>query len=76
MMIAREEQQQQELLKRMQRGGRRSMMMLRLAFGRIKGDNRRHRESTKGNSRYRLSRDLGRLSKLLSRIRDGDYANF
>ena len=52
------------------------MMMLRLAFGRIKGDNRRHRESTKGNSRYRLSRDLGRLSKLLSRIRDGDYANF
>lgn len=52
------------------------MTIMRLGLGRIKGDNRRHKESTKGNSRYRLSRDLERLSKPLSRIRDGDYSNF
>lgn len=52
------------------------MTIMRLGFGKIKGDNRRHKESTKGSSRYKRNRDLERLSKPLSRIRDGDYSNF
>jgi hypothetical protein len=48
------------------------MMMHKLAFVRIKGDSRRLRESTRDNNRYKLNRDLGRLSKQLSKTRDGD----
>jgi hypothetical protein len=49
------------------------MMMHRLALERIKGDRRRLRESTRDNNRYKLNRDLGRLSKQLSKTRDGDF---
>jgi hypothetical protein len=73
MMIAREEQQQRRQLNRTRLGGRRSMMMHKLALERIKGDRRRHRENTRDNNKYKLNRDLGRLSKPLSKTRDGDF---
>ena len=72
-MMRAGEEQQLWLLNRMQRGGRRSTMMHRLAFVRIKGDNRRLKENTSDNNSYRLNRDLERLSRPLSRTRDGDF---
>ena len=49
------------------------MMMHRHAFVRIKGDNRKHKENISVSNRYRRNRDLERLSKLLSKTRDGDF---
>ena len=48
-------------------------MMYRLAFVKIKGDKRRLKENTSDNNSYRLNRDLERLSRPLSRTRDGDF---
>jgi hypothetical protein len=57
----------------MERGVRRSTMMHRLAFVKIKGDKRRLKENTSDSNSYRLNRDLERVSRPLSRIREGDF---